>query len=819
MDNFCPVHSITLTEPGSCPECPAPAPPGGDDPTNALNNPNEAGDPPDVSNERKKADGPDVTSGNNKEDLPLAEPVDDEKEPQEVIGRDTGQDDPENNTDSDEVQFEHALKEVFSVSKPTGVNNKKGRVTDSNLVSGNFNNVLIQEFAKEKAASLLPIFDLGNPTPPDAYGLLADEYTELVSLLRHERVLMLGNSGDGEAQIVSRQIARCLEIDQAENIRFYSLSHRPPDDARPYFNIHSFSFERNLRKGGKNRVVIVDATSQFGKDFAESLLEESVIFDYPSVLTRNQLFLICLLESQNIEMRIGKSGRKLFPYRAIRKKDEQGPGAGIVIDIVAAGALLKNIDCIEAPIIRTILFVASFFPGLTTGDFNDLVSRFLRAHSDLIQTETGENGETSVKSVSLSNLWDLNAHLFTERCFLTQTRTERGKRIDFENPAYAVYFSEQIESRFFVFFDKKLSEILDFGLIFHPSDEIAGHSINLVSEYIPETKARFTEWLLEIFKYLEKMENSIDALKARFHIEELPSKNFCYRRLADLFRMMSGEVLEKIGREIMDLLMRATYFRSALELIKQLQFARNLDSSYWLKQLLERGDSNTQEEALTYLFKSFIDMNFGSVLDRLQIWLSDKTTAAGNYSNSNKAALGLIIDYYSYRTYVFEEQFYGREPCQFPLFRFDSESSVESQIDLITKYLMHPAFLSSERSVHTITVAIFLADWAEILFSSHGSRGPGSDYPTTPDFVEPDQKNPVISNDEILTRLLEGVCQNSNKEQQQKMAYVWTKYMDDLAPHVHDFSLDRNVRERAAEKRRIIRNLGERFRKCRRALK
>jgi hypothetical protein len=815
---ICPVHNITRTEDGVCSQCPEP-----------LSGPAEVRTEPDpVPNEGPQeptSPGPAENPNNG------AAPGDDDKNkpPNAGAGDGPGPEDeadpvidnerttPLNGTQSN-IQLEQEVRKAFKDSSRNEIKGRKSKYKGNTILQGNI--ISVERAAEERSASKQSAFERSEPTRVDNCGELDKEYSSLVSSLRKERVLILGKSGDGQAQIVSRQIAKSLKIKNKEYIRFFSLSHRPPDDQKS-LNIHSFSFERDPAEGKRElAVIIIDAIEKWGEAFADSLLtKESPFTILPDKLEQNALFLICVLETKKVEDWKTKPGQNIFPCRVIRKKESPESKPENDIDLEAAEALLRNRDDIEAPIIRTILFVASFFPNLSSADFSELVGKFLKTEPDVIKTEpAGENGETLSKTVSLINLWNLKAHIFTERCLLARTTSEQGYRVGFENPAHTAYFRERFESRFFVFLDRKLFQILDFGLIFHPSDAVSANCINFMVDYIPEVGERYTEWVIEIFRFLEKVENDLSVLKARFKIEELGNKRFCYERLADLFRAMSGEVLEKVGWEIMNRLVRGRCFRSALILIKKLEFAPNLDASYWLKQLYERGDSEIKDEALEYVFDSVIGTSVPRMIDRVKVWLSEETTAAGNYSDSTNAALNLILDYYSYQLLVFDEQFYGLEPSQFGLFRFDSDSSPETQLDLIVKYLMHPAFFLSNKYIHTIKIAFFLAEWAEILCLSPGSRDSVSDPPSEPDAEPPDESH-VLGNEEILDRLLEQTCANSNKEQQEGILYVWGEYMEDLTAYIDDPSTLRKSLENAVGRRRTIRNLIERFKKCRRSLK
>jgi hypothetical protein len=787
MEKRCEIHDIIFTEPDVCPKCVSPdVQPNNNHP---IEPESDAGNRPETSQNTDSADDAD---GNNLPENPHSSKTD--------IKPETG----------NENEFKSLTTDMFNMLQGNSVGNV------------NFN---IQQTLDDSKV-IIRLFEESEPCPSN-FDELDNSFLKLVSFLESERILLLGESGDGRGLSVSYQIARSLEIENTEeNIKLFALADYTRESE---LIINSFTFERKTtnNKALPNAVVIIDATNiEKGNIFANSLLNPQVSFPQNLLkkLRDNKLFLICLLESQIIDDWKRNSSRRNFPYENIPNSEiEPEPCEDEFENINQSIEVLLNLESdIEGQIIKTVLFVASFFPKLTTSDFNHLVTKWLENKPDLTRTDSAKNGseETAVTKISLGHTWNLKSHIFTKQCFLSQMGKGTGKRIiDFEHDLHSKCVKEQLESRFFMFLDKKFSDILEFGLIFHASKNISNQSITILSEYVWEIEEKYTEWLLDVFKFLDNVEENPDELRDYFKIEEIRGKYFCYNQLAKLFRaMLRDPSLKTIITRVLDQLIRSRFYESVLILVKLLEYDPNFEELYWFRQLLERGDILTQAKTIGYVFSNLVNTKSSNVFERLNVWLPEENLPVENYSRANKVALTLLIDYYSYQTYIFDKQLYGLEPCQFPLFIFDGKTSANDQLGLIIKYLLHPAnfILLSDKLFYIEDVASLLENWTDILcreFEQSDVLRNGKEITKSELPVE----NEFLTNKEILNILLEQVVLNSDKEKQEEILSVWEGFMKELGVLINDLSVNWKVRKNASKRRKIVRNLIESFKKIKRA--
>jgi hypothetical protein len=763
MTAKCPEHNIDLTESGDCSECSK---------AKAAPEPDA-----DVQNDYQASKDDDLNAAHEKND----------SEPK-------------------------SQKEFFLTESKTDANEVLGPITAGMI------DTLVQ-FIQPKESSdtkndegkrTVSLFENSETTQLKNAG---DLDFELIEIFKRERILLLGGLGDEHSDLVSHQIARLLKItDKENNIRRLDLSYY----ASSPLTIQTVSPER---KAADNKVVhdalvFVDAINESGRDFTGSLLKSTAgfIHQYSSKLLTNKLYMICLVDADSID-EYKKNGKKINSlYWIIPNKKDETPSSENDPEIKRKVETLLNSNSeTDALIVRIILFIVSFFPDLTTNDFNDLVNKWLKNEPEIIiENPVKNNSENAILTkISLSEIWKAKSRFFTEQCFLLQKRDNQGKRvINFYNESYAKFIKKQLEDSYWAFVDEKVSEILQMRLIFHPSDNIASQSAAILAEYLPGNEENFIDWLLWVFNVLNDEENRAENLRRILGIhdldgdvEETGKKYFYYKRLAKLFEaVLRHSSLKKTVSNIMTRLIEDGCFQSALILVKNLQYDPNFEEFYWLRQLLERGDDKTKREIKKYLFNNLINTDINDAFNKLKEWLPQENSPSGNYSQMNKAALELLIRYYSYQINVFDETLYGLEPTRFSFFLFESKASANEQLNLLAKYLLHPLNLKLklEGMPYIYYAALLLERWSRILCKNNLSTR------TTASAGE------RIGNQEILSLLLEKVVMLSGEEEQEQIKSVWQGLID-IHEAIQEHNSDWEIREQAVRESEFLTNLIELF--------
>lgn len=683
----------------------------------------------------------------------------------------------------------------------------EGNVTATQIQS------LFQIFQSEKASNtnndksrqIFSLFDSSEITLLEDAG---DLDFKLFERFKQERILLLGGSGNDNSDLVSHQIAHLLKIKKAHNIRRLDLAFYPTDPP----TILTISPERKASENEaiQDAVVFVDAENESGHDFTGSLLKSNPGFmrAYSSRLISNRLYMICLVNANSVKEWI-KSGKPVRPpYWPIENEKDEIPSSenepAINREIEQ---LLNSGSETDGLIIRIILFIVSFFPDLTTGEFNDLVRKWLKNDFEATNEDTvGNNPENTILTkASLLEIWKKKSGFFTKQCFL-QLRDK--KFVSFYSKSYAEIIKNQLEDHYWAFSHEKVSDILRMRLIFHPSDSVANRSAEIVAEYLPGNEENFIDWLLWAFKTLNDEENRAENIRQILGIrdsdgdvQETGKKYFYYNRLAKLFRaVLRYPSLKTTVSNIMERLIQEHCHQSVFILIKRLQYDPNFDEPRWLEQLLQRGDAKTREEIKKYLFNGLINTDINEVTNKLSEWLPQENSPSGKYSQMNKTALELLVKYYSHQIKIFDREFFGLEPTRFPLFIFENKSVAGVQLEVLAKYLLHPLNLKLrlEGMPYIYYAALLLERWSRILCENNLAASTDTYHGEGP------------SNREILHILLEKVVLACSTEEQEEIKSFWRE-LKNFHDAVYKETSDWKIREQVVREREFLTNLIELF--------
>ncbi len=718
-------------------------------------------------------------------------------------------DDPNGADEENDSELE-SRNERPSAASTINASNAPGAVTATKIKA------LFQFFESEKNSNtnndksrqVFSLFDISETTPLEDAG---DLDFKLFERFKQERILLLGGSGDDNSLLVSHQVARLLKIKKEQNIRRLDLACYPTNP----LTILTISPERKTLDNEviQDAVVFVDAENESGYDFTGSLLKSNAWFirDYSLKLTNNRLYMICLVNAASINDWI-KSGKPVRPpYWPIEnEKDETLPSENEPAISREIEQLLSSGSETDGLIIRIILFIVSFFPDLTTGEFNDLVGKWLKNDSEAtIEGPTGNDPENTILTkTSLLDIWKKKSGFFTKQCFL-KLRDEQGKKfVSFYNRSYAEIIKKQLEDHYWAFSHEKVSEILRMRLIFHPSDSVATRSAEIIAEYLPGNEENFIYWLLWAFNILNDEENRAENIRQILGIrdsdgdvEETGKKYFYYNRLAKLFRaVLRYPSLKTMVSNVMERLIQDHCHQSAFILVKRLQYDPNFDESHWLKQLLQRGDAKTREEIKKYLFNGLINTDVNDVTNKLSEWLPQENSPSGKYSQMNKTALELLVKYYSHQIKIFDREFYGLEPTLFPLFIFENKSVAGAQLEVLAKHLLHPLNLKLrlEGMPYIYYAALLLERWSRILCENNLAASTDTNHGEGP------------SNREILHFLLAKVVLACSTEEQEEIKSFWRE-LKNFHDTVYKETSDWKIQEQVIREREFLTNLIELF--------
>ncbi len=626
-----------------------------------------------------------------------------------------------------------------------------------------------------------------------------EEFDIYLKQLREYNILLLADDeyNSDESFEIMHKFAISLNI-RNEDIRSTSIAKYKPKNEEPT-TIYSFietssSFKREETS---NLLLGIDAIKR-DNGFTNSLFQDAPLCKtLPSILKANNLFLICRIKHEALKpwMKIQATNPTLpvFPYLITcdKRQDQQtSPEAKEQISKLLKEIEEKTLE--EQIIIKTLLFIGSFFPDLPIDDFISLVELWLFEQEITVYSSSDDSkGTEKTNKNSFESLWESKGDKYLRTCCLRpKVNDTRNKLIGFNNDINPTLIKEELGIAFSIFIRKKIKSITKLSLVFHWSDFVAQKSISLLLENFDDDESGIIGWIIYVFGKLNKIENKKDEIKDFLNnllsLTDQPhilsqyesfDKNDAYSRLASLFGLMLGDsYLKNKIPVILDESIRDGSHKAVLILIKRLADAPDFDAVYWMKRLVDGGKDDIRNDIGSYLVRKLVKGNLS--IEELQDWLPEKDRLFQKGSNANYVSLAVLFDYVNLTTFGFDEKLYHFEPSKFPLFIFDSEEIANEKLDLLIKYLLHDwreIILPSQQIEY---IALIVATWGWILYVLPNiEESINTDNIDNPEIVK-------VCNETITNILLEKVVTFTNKEEPQEIIYWWKERQEGLEKYL-----------------------------------
>jgi len=437
----------------------------------------------------------------------------------------------------------------------------------------------------------------------------------------------------------------------------------------------------------------------------------------------------------------------------IEKRDQYSEGQSVpdflkTIRTVRPKELIKDDDLIT----NTVLYVATFFPGLNRRDFDSIVSLLLKGEKTTIEEEsTRKTKKGKIKTVRTKKkrnclkIWEKSQDKILAECHLQMIRSEFGSQIfDFSLPYLRGELKKYLEQK--SLYINHFERIRESGLLFNfnVSQQIIENVINLAAEMAISDPSHYGgNWLMGVIIGIKQhlaididigTNNEVEVLFQTLVIElakEERKKQIrpFVIRLSQLIReMLNYPQLQEMIKNFLENLMIEKHYDAllviVLGIVKQLRFVSQFDGMYWIKQLLERGEAQAKKEAYKTLLEQAKQsgLRVYDLLEKVKTWIPDPNLDYDKYSPSNKYALKFIIDYARDTLSHFNIAHYGVWPSKYPLFANLTEEKELKQIDLLISWMFHPKMqnvlnaLDDFIKANKINVNTLLADLIEIWF-------------------------------------------------------------------------------------------------------
>jgi hypothetical protein len=657
-------------------------------------------------------------------------------------------------TGSNEDEPEPELGDEFDV----GFNNKDSKVRDQI-------GYLINLFQGPQAQTENPKQSLYKDTYelPTVYTLLPEfilkERSSYISTLEQEHMLVIGCAEPEIAFSAGHVLIDDLGITESQQRRGYDIREKFEEGAD--MSVQSFLPEK--KNGNKRSAVIVNAFSNSGQAFVNSLLAD---FTVAHRLRHNAVYLLFVVNPAYIDERVNDRTRgsrfpnwkisylryllrlgfpeKYLDYeQQILKQQEEKKwdederklchevksylDTGKLLDEIQERKIRKlsrespkTIFKDEQYIERTIIYVATYFPDVTPSEFCELVEALLGDREVLATIPKFTRGddqtiawsqEPSVRPVV--EIWRDNKDQFMwKRLRETISARDMGIAIDFADYSIRNSLREYLSSEWKFYLKDQFKILQSKGFLFHPSNRVTDNIVRLTADIANAYPDEYKDWLVGIIRRLRdhslsdaNCHEEPESTLFQF-LDKVPFNKvwWGYSRISELIRhLMKTDQTGKLVNRCLSVLMRQGCYDAVLSLTKRLRFSTDFDGLYWLKQLFDRGDSNIKVQAFNYLYNYVreVDANIYETLNKLEPWLTTTDRELQGYPQSARFALRLLIKYCLETIYRFNQEQRDTGLIEYPLFAFADDETAANSLDQLIKWLIHPAIGQTLRDLES----------------------------------------------------------------------------------------------------------------------
>jgi hypothetical protein len=392
---------------------------------------------------------------------------------------------------------------------------------------------------------------------------------------------------------------------------------------------------------------------------------------------------------------------------------------------------------------KSILYVATYFPGLAAGEFSQLVDALLGDRKMVVSIpEYRQTGDQTLELVyskterCLIDVWRDNTDQFI-RTWLCETDSTKdsAKVIDFTDYRLRDELKAFLERERSFFLKDQFNRLQNNGFLLHESSRVTEGLTRLSSAMFLQYPDEFNkDWLIDL------VGKARDGFGLGGEIMQFISRN-APGALSLLFSRISafmGQLLENSRTKDMVVaclgdLMRLGRHDVIFQLVKRLKSAPGIDEFYWIMQLLERADADTKSLAYGHLY-NHVKRHGRQILEEdglLGRWFPKDAPKEGRdaqpCSNSSRYLLHALIESCVESVRKLDPETYGSSPTRYALFRFEDKDRAEKALTRLLRWLFHPetgkalelreadqGFNSEQRDPNEL-VAALIAEWYFIL--------------------------------------------------------------------------------------------------------
>ena len=576
-------------------------------------------------------------------------------------------------------------------------------------------------FSQNQSNAKQEVIDPTKPLPPKSKSLPdvgIDDLSDYSQKLQEDYLVIVTCSDLSTALSIAYSLTEKISV---SNKRLFTGELGASKNLDIEINIDNIVFNSAI---GKEESTLIVVDSYEAQTFLDSLVvQPSTAGTIKQDLKNSQRFCICIAESTVLETILERKRIKSlsFPHLEVPFLESKATNENIDQQIAIyekehGASLYEKADVLR----KTVLYVATFFQGLSLSDFERIVCLLLGEQTTLIEdknkVETPVNSETTVsltigdqvitfnqppkgvtdRSVDqplaqtkklLRDIWEEDPEQILQECYLELSLNEYSSRvINFSLPHLRGELKKYFEDRKFIEYRKKFRKLIELNLLFDTSSQVikALKDLSVAMMLFQPGIETWVDWLVHIF--IEALDFKTDAKSKDF--------KYIYYSIVGLLReTLNYPELEDILETFLNRLIEKKSHKAVLEISKRLRSAPQFDEYEWFYKCINQGSEEVRQEAYQTLYNitKQSGLRVYEILEKLKEWLPNLERDPKTYSHSNKYALQLLPQYLEETLKDFDTNLYGSQPFKFPIFGgLQSGESVDSKLKMIVEWLVHP---------------------------------------------------------------------------------------------------------------------------------
>jgi len=345
----------------------------------------------------------------------------------------------------------------------------------------------------------------------------------------------------------------------------------------------------------------------------------------------------------------------------------------------------------------TLLYAATYFSDLPPHEFDQLVDWLLADRTTTVTVKSQHHNpdgtiqiiETEVQK-PLRDFWNADPDSYLTSCEIEATTGPNlPTSIRFANEARREELKVHLERHHSMYLLRQF-RILESNKFLTSAPNISDRAMSLSLDMATAYPGSFgKEWLLKIIvdaRNGSKLSPNTDPAPVNL------GKNKALERIALFVRLMfERPQLEEVVSGLLKDLMSLSHHETVLYLIRGLQFAPGFDEFFWIKRLLDEGETSIKDGAYYHLYSYIQKIGIYPLLSKLEPWLPTDERSLYDYSPSCIYSLRLLVEYCSELSETFQQE---ETPTRHPLFTFADETVARENCRRLIDWLFHPGMRS-----------------------------------------------------------------------------------------------------------------------------